>query len=476
MNTSPPTVPTTPRRKKPLATVLLVVAILLVTVIAVIAGKALQLVRPRAGEHSAPGATSIASAFQAWQQIAANPTEGFPGKSQITILCMGIDDNWTDRDEVYTHNARTDTLFLINLDLVNKKASLLSIPRDSYVHIAGTEHSDKINAAYTTGGPARSEATVSEALGVTPDYYLLLNIDATKRMVDALGGVDLMVEHAMDYDDNWGHLHVHLKPGFQHLDGDEAVSFARFRHANHGLTPEDGDPRRIYRQHVLLRAMINKVKSFASIVQINSLADTAMSCIHTDLTRTQILDLAAIFHGVQQDDVTTAQLPGTDSTAPNGGSIVLLDDKQKELYTDWLMHGDAAAGRTLTPVVVLNATMVPGLASKAADALRATGYGNTTVGGNAPPTATLTSHVVDSGVANRTAAHEIASALGLTDGDISDMPVKPNRKGWTPPATIHVIVGTDYANTVAPAGAAATTSATTAPPATAPPAAPATTQ
>ena len=53
-------------------------------------------------------------------------------------------------------------------------------------------------------------------------------------MVDALGGVDVNVEHEMHYDDNWGHLHVHLKPGFQHLNGDQAVGFARYRHGNAG--------------------------------------------------------------------------------------------------------------------------------------------------------------------------------------------------------------------------------------------------
>ena len=69
---------------------------------------------------------------------------------------------------------------------------MLSIPRDTYAHIVGTDHWHfKINAAYQTGGPERSIATVQELLGVQADHYMVLNIDATKKMVDALGGVDV---------------------------------------------------------------------------------------------------------------------------------------------------------------------------------------------------------------------------------------------------------------------------------------------
>ena len=236
-----------------------------VFLLAVVAGVGLHV----HGEHGRAACqghqVSIGEAIlRTRSRSSATRAQGFPGQDKINILCMGIDDNWTDSDQVYTHNARTDTLFLLTLDLANQKASMLSIPRDTYTHIAGTNYSDKINSAYATGGPTRSVATVAELLGVHADHYLVLNIDATKKMVAALGGVDVNVEHPMHYDDNWGHLHVDLKPGFQHLDADEAVGFARYRHGNaHAKpSPEDGDERRMYRQHVLMRAMIARAKNF----------------------------------------------------------------------------------------------------------------------------------------------------------------------------------------------------------------------
>ena len=222
-----------------------------------------------------------------------HPKEGFPGQDKLTIVCMGIDDNWTNSDVVYTANARTDTLFVLTLDLKNKKATMLSIPRDTYAHIVGTKNDwhFKINAAYTTGGPLRTVATVNEFLGTSANHYMVLNIDATKKMVDAIGGVDVNVEHEMHYHDKWGHLSIDLHPGKQHLMGDDAVGYARFRHADAGkkVTPEDGDERRMYRQHLLLRAMVDRGKTFANVTQAPHLVDVAMGSIRTDLTRQQLV-------------------------------------------------------------------------------------------------------------------------------------------------------------------------------------------
>ena len=161
-------------------------------------------------------------------QIVRDPYEGFPGQNKVVILGMGIDDNWTDNDQVYTAAARTDTLFLLTLDLIAKKATMVSIPRDTFTHIAGTSYSTKINSAYSTGGPQRAIATVAELTGVQADHYMVINIDATKKLVDALGGVDVEVEHEMHYHDKWGHLNIDLVPGPQHLSGDQAVGFARY--------------------------------------------------------------------------------------------------------------------------------------------------------------------------------------------------------------------------------------------------------
>jgi len=408
------------------------------------------------------GIQGIGQAIKDAHETAFEPSAGFQGQDKLTIVCMGIDDNWTNSDVVYTANARTDTLFVLTLDLRNKKATMLSIPRDTYAHIVGTKNDwhFKINAAYTTGGPERTVATVNEFLGTSADHYMVLNIDATKKMVDAIGGVDVNVEHEMHYHDKWGHLSIDLHPGAQHLMGDDAVGYARFRHADLGkkVTPEDGDERRMYRQHLLLRAMVDRAKTFANVSQAPHLVDVAMGSIRTDLTRQQLFDLAAIFKGVQQSDIRTASLPGDDFRGADGAWFYRITPESAHAYADWLVKGDETAPRRIVTVVVKNGTQTPGLAQRAVDQLKAMGYTDVQNGGNAdhprlqmaglkgaagaeaPRTALL-----DTGVADPAAPQDVATLLGLTSPQVARKPLKPNKLGWTPTPTVTVTLGQDYA-------------------------------
>lgn len=431
------------------------------------------ILRTKNDTSSAP---TIPATIIAWNNIINHPEQGFPGQHKTTILCMGIDDSWTNSDVVYTSHSRTDTLFLLTLDLDHRTATMLSIPRDTYTHIAGTKYSTKVNSAFSTGGPARAMGTVAELLGVQPDHYLVLNIDATKKMVDALGGVDINVEHKMDYDDKWGHLSIHLLPGQQHLDGDQAVGFARYRHGNAGapITPEDGDERRMYRQHVLMQAMVAKAKNFMNAIQAPELVDIAMSTIRTDLTRDQLFDLGSMYRHIQPGDLLTAALPGDSFMSPRGASDYKLDPLKMKAYVDWFVNGNESAARALVPVVVKNGTEVSGLAAHAADQLKQQGYTDVTVGGNAalpavrsvsagvrvPPAGSGAHYnqttLVDSGVPYSGAMRDVASVLGVSSPAFSHRILKPNHAGWTPPPSLTVVVGADYAQR--PSGSAAVAS------------------
>ena len=429
--------------------------------LAVVGGWAYHTLSGALGTHGRHA--SFLETVNGIHEAAVDPRAGFD-KDKINILCMGIDDNWTDSHQLYTHNARTDTLFLLTLDLANQRASMLSIPRDTYCHIAGTrDRFFKINEAYSTGGPLRSIATVDELTGVHADNYLVLNIDATKKMVDALGGVDVNVEHPMDYDDNWGYLHVHLKPGLQHLDGSQAVGFARYRHGNAGArpSPEDGDERRMYRQHVLLRAMIAKAKTLGAVSNSSGLFQTAMSTIHTDLTQQQLLDLAAIYHGIQPEDIRTASLPGDDFRGPDGAWFYKLYPDKMKAYVDWLVRDDPTRIEHTTPIIVKNGTGVPGLAEAVVRDLKEHGYtdvqngGNAekprvqmaTVGGPAKPALRQTV-ILDSGVPDPQTPTDVARQIGVAAPLIARRPVKPNHLGWTPDPVITISLGQDYADAV----------------------------
>ena len=396
-----------------------------------------------------------------------SPKAGFPGQDKLTIVCMGIDDSWTNSDVVYTSQSRTDTLFVMTLDLVKHKATMLSIPRDTYAHIAGTHMMTKINAAYSSGGPDRTVATVNEFLGINANHYIVLNIDATKKMVDALGGVDVDVEHPMHYHDNWGHLSIDLQPGEQHLDGSHAVGFARYRHPDAGKRPtvEDGDERRMYRQHLLLRAMVDRAKMFTNVAQAPHLVDVAMSSVRTDFTRQQLFDIAAIFKGVQQGDIQTASLPGDDFHGPGGAWDYRVKPEVAHAYADWLIKGNEAASRPLVSVVIKNGTATPGLAQYAVNQIKAQGYTDVRNGGNAEPARLRLASseaapkpniahtlMLDTGVPNPNAPQDLSVLLGVENPLTRRQPVKPNKMGWTPLPVVTITLGQDYADAVKASG------------------------
>lgn len=450
------------RRKKILRILLFSALILIIAGIGISFAFVSHMLTARPGEHSGKGASSLKDVVQDIGQIVGNPREGFPGKDRITILGMGIDDNWTDSDMVYTKGARTDTLFILTLDLVKGKATMLSIPRDTYTHIAGTNWNTKINAAYATGGPQRSLDTVEELTGIKCDYHIILNIDATKHMVDALGGVDLNVEHEMHYHDKWGHLNIDLMPGYQHLTGDQAVGFARYRHPDAGEkpSPEDGDDRRMARQHILLKAMADKAKNFSTIANANSIIDEGMKYIRTDLSRTQLFDLIAIYHHVQRDDIKTASLPSDDFRGPKGEWFRRVDTEKMKAYVDWLVKGDETASRKLATVVVKNGTDTNGLAAFAADELKSIGYTDVSVSLSSlkhksvkTKTASVENsqtELLDTGVPNPNTMTDICQSLGLSNAVTKTEPVKSNAVGWTPPTKVIITLGQDYVNIAEP--------------------------
>ena len=106
-----------------------------------------------------------------------------------TIMIMGVDER---ADDV----GRSDTLMVATIDPKLDQAALLSIPRDTRVKIKGHGY-DKINAAYAYGGERLTQSTVEDFLGVNMDHYIIVNVKAFQRIIDALGGVDIDVEKRM---------------------------------------------------------------------------------------------------------------------------------------------------------------------------------------------------------------------------------------------------------------------------------------
>jgi polyisoprenyl-teichoic acid--peptidoglycan teichoic acid transferase len=348
------------------------------------------------------------------------------GKPNVRVLVMGLDENWTDNDEAYTATSRTDTLIGVNIDLANKQINVLSIPRDLWVYIPKSGYG-KINEAYGDGGPQRVEAAVVKNLG-TPafDYYVVLRLDATKNIINALGGIDVDVEKDMDYDDTWGHLHIHLKKGPQHLNGEQAVGYIRFRH-----DPE-GDFGRMRRQRQVVQILAKRMRDPAVALHLPALLSVIKDNVRTDLPFGKLYELALGMRGVSPQSVHSAVLP-VDIGWTNGESVLFAESDAHKVIHTYLVAG---YGNTFDPstvhVRVENGSGTPGVASAVADFLRQRGY-DVVETGNAKTFNNLTTTIES---ADQKVAGEVAKELPIKNPRIA--------LGAVNGVDVVVVIGRDY--------------------------------
>jgi len=236
------------------------------------------------------------------------PAKAFPGQTGVNILLMGRDLDRDNHGNVVKTHGRTDTIILAHFDFDDKTISMLSIPRDTRVRIPGYGR-HKINAAHAYGGPNLACGTVERFLGVHPDDYMVVDFDGFEQAVDMVGGLNLTVDKQLDYDDNWGNLHIHLKPGPQRVNGHQAIGFVRYRMSNDGHG--DSDIGRIGRQQEFLRAVKEKLMRPATIIRLPRVLGNLSPHINSSLSYTQMLTLARFAKDVPHDSIRAETLPST---------------------------------------------------------------------------------------------------------------------------------------------------------------------
>src|SRR5215211_7817300 len=176
------------------------------------------------------------------QRSAESPAESSP--KARTVLLLGSDHRFGDPER------NSDTMLLLRLDPARHRAALLSLPRDLYVEIPGHGHR-RVNEAYDLGGPALVIRTLREVLGVRINHFFDVDFGGFERVVNATGGVFVPVDQRY-FNRNMGtaetnYANIDLQPGYQRLDGKQALAFVRFRHT-------DSDSYRASRQQLFLLA------------------------------------------------------------------------------------------------------------------------------------------------------------------------------------------------------------------------------
>jgi LCP family protein required for cell wall assembly len=223
-------------------------------------------------------------------------------QNKINIMVMGVDER---SDDV----GRSDTLFVVTIDTNTKEVAMLSIPRDTRVKIPGHGW-DKINHAYAFGGHKLSQQAVEGLLGIKIDHYITINIAGFKKIIDAIGGVTIDVEKRMYYSDpyddngdNGGPFLIDLRPGVQHMDGRTAIQYVRYR-------DEEGDIGRVERQQKFLRALMKEVANPSVITKIPAIIKEVGSVVNSDLSTSEMLNLAKILNDASKNGLKTDMVPG----------------------------------------------------------------------------------------------------------------------------------------------------------------------
>lgn len=246
-------------------------------------------------------AVTVASYFMFSSGLEKTKRTGTAGlisaQDKINILVMGVDER---ADDV----GRSDTMFVVTVDTKTKSVAMLSIPRDTRVRIPGNGW-DKINHAYADGGHKLTQQAVEGLMGITIDHYVLINFSGFQKIVDAIGGVDIDVEKRMYYEDPYdgNGLVIDLKPGLQHMDGKTAIKYVRYR-------DEEGDIGRIQRQQKFIKALFKEVASPSVLTKIPAIIREVSATIKSDMSTTEMLNLAQIVNDAYKQGLKTDMVPG----------------------------------------------------------------------------------------------------------------------------------------------------------------------
>lgn len=240
------------------------------------------------------------------------------------ILLIGTD------ARALNENSRSDSMIIATIDNNNKEVRLTSIMRDTYVDIKG-HGKQKINAAFAYGGGELLMGTLEKTFNIKLDKYVIINFSGFEGVVDAVGGLDINVK---DYEVNEINKFIGetdkfkspliTKDGYQHLDGQQSLAYARIRHVGNGVYERDE------RQRAVVSLLLHKLKT-TSVFNYPALLSKFMPCVKTNVEPAFFLSYAYTVSKFKPLKVEQLQIPLTELSEGriyNGSWVFLMDKEQ----------------------------------------------------------------------------------------------------------------------------------------------------
>ncbi len=254
---------------------------------------------------------------------------------RVNVLILGVDEE----------GQRSDTIMIASYNTEEGKINILSIPRDTKVHIENRNITRKINEVHAlsskqkkgeiVGAQATAEA-VTQLTGIPINYYVEFSFAAIDNLFDILGPVEFDVPdvegkgRGMNYDDPAQNLHIHLKPGRQMLSGNQIQQFLRYRKSNYGVgTGSDTD--RVERQQNLIRAVIDQKVNLGILLKAPSIFSQISKDIKTNVQLGDITKYIRHIARLSGDGIQAYTLPGESATIGGGSYFVMNKEETKKL-------------------------------------------------------------------------------------------------------------------------------------------------
>ncbi len=319
---------------------------LIVVVLAVVGGSYLWLSCRVGGSHvetSGDIGTSLPDPV--------DPPEG------MDILLLGADKHPDNAGE----ESRSDTVMLVHVDPDEDYLSILSLPRDLRVEIPG-HGTDKLNAAYSFGGWELTAATVETLTNVSIDEYMEVDFQAFSDITDSLGGVYLDIDRRYYNDEaDSDYELIKISPGYQRLDGANALDFVRFRH---DLNYDFG---RMERQQRFITALREQAMGWNLFLDLPGMIDALFDNLYTTLGTNDILRLASWGVGLDGSKIRQVSLVGDIQTIDDASYVIPADGAVEEAVTQLLTPPSATGNGTTTGSSAVSSETTTGTGSTTVD-------------------------------------------------------------------------------------------------------------
>ncbi len=287
------------------------------------------------------------------------------------FLILGIDS--------VNYTVHSDTILLMSYSPKNRILDIISIPRDSYINIPEikfrkltdiyayfyTKEKNKLTAAKCLSQVMQNNIFSSQTGKIEIHYFVIVDYQAFKKLVDIIGKIKVYVEEPMHYDDHAGQLHIHFEPGEYFMNGKQLLEYVRYR-------SKSGDIPRTIRQQQVIKEIFVKMFTFTNILKMPLIIKEFSNCVDTNINLWEIFNILLEFRKLSVNNLRFSYLQGKPQ-----GAFWIIDQNFVNSLIEYFTHNKPTKPYLPTAsrlIKVYNATNIPKLALRVSMYLRSKGY------------------------------------------------------------------------------------------------------